>query len=75
VGALRIYQNQVNGRDVYAFVKPRTILDNEMAFDAWVVDEDGNVFLEIKDYRTVQLPDKLDSSLVSPFKQILGIKD
>jgi NAD(P)-dependent dehydrogenase (short-subunit alcohol dehydrogenase family)/acyl carrier protein len=75
VAALRIYPNQVNGRDVYAFVKPRTILDNEMSFDAWVVDEDGKVYLEIKDYRTVQLPYKLDASLVSPFKQVLGIRD
>lgn len=75
VGALRIYPNQVNGRNVYAFVKPRTILDDEQVFDAWVVDEDGKVYLEIKDYRTVQLDDKLDASLVSPFKQVLGIQD
>lgn len=75
VGALRIYPNQINGRNVYAFVKPRTILDNEMSFDAWVVDEDGKVYLEIKDYRTVPMQDKLDASLVTPFKQALGIRD
>jgi hypothetical protein len=75
VGALRIYPNQVNGRDFYAFVKPRTLLDDEMVFDAWVVDQDGKIYLEIRDYRTVQLPNKLDAALVSPFKKALGVRD
>lgn len=72
VGALKIYPNQVDGRGVYALVKPRAILDDEIVFDAWVVDPDGKIYLEIKDYRTIQLTHKLDSSLVTPFKKMLG---
>jgi len=73
VGALKIYPNQVIGRDFYALVKPRTILDDEMVFDAWVVDQEGKIYLEMRDYRTVQLPNELDASLVAPFKKALGV--
>jgi hypothetical protein len=73
VGALKIYPNQVNSRDFYALVKPRTVLDDEVVFDAWVIDQDGKIYLEIRDYRTVQLPNKLDASLVTPFKKVLGV--
>jgi NAD(P)-dependent dehydrogenase (short-subunit alcohol dehydrogenase family) len=73
VGELKIYPNLVNGCDFYALVKPRTILDEEIVFDAWVVDQDGKIYLEIRDYRTVQLPNKLDAPLVTPFKKMLGV--
>jgi len=41
------------GRRLYALA---TAVDGGAAFDAQVVDEDGNVYVDLKGYRTVQLP-------------------
>jgi len=74
VGALRIYPNQVNRHNFYAFVKPRTILEDQMAYDAWVVDQDGKIYLEMRDYRTVLQSNELDASFVAPFRKALGFQ-
>ncbi len=74
VGALRIYPNQVKGSSFYAFVKPKIVLEDEMAYDAWVVDQDGKIYLEISDYRTALQSNELDASFVAPFKKALGVQ-
>jgi hypothetical protein len=56
------------GRSVFAAVVRR----REGGFDGRVLDEKGNVLLRVEDYRTMQLPDTVDPSLVKPLKDVLS---
>jgi len=55
VGAVTVYRQpeQANGARLFALVKA---LDGGAAFDAQVLDEAGNVYVDLRGYRTVQLP-------------------
>jgi hypothetical protein len=44
------------GANLYAVVRA---LDAGAHFDAWVVDEQGKVYVELLGYRTVQLPNQV----------------
>ena len=39
-----------------------------LRFDARVVDEDGQVYLEVQDYRTTALPYAVSQHLLDPLK-------
>jgi len=41
------------------------------SFDAKVVDSAGNVYLTLKGYRTMQMPDAIDEELLKPLKEII----
>ncbi len=56
-----------NGR-LLAVVTPAP----EGAFDAQVIDDKGTVFLSIRGYRTMQLPDHVESGLLAPIRDALG---
>jgi hypothetical protein len=55
IGAVTAYRQpeQANGARLYALITP---VDGGAAFDAKVVDETGNVYVDLHGYRTVQLP-------------------
>jgi hypothetical protein len=42
------------------------------AFDARVVDADGNVLVTLEGYRTVAVPQSLPEALVEPIRSALG---
>jgi hypothetical protein len=41
-------------------------------FDARVVDEKGNVWLKLRGYRTMALPDPVDDSLLEPLRAAMS---
>ncbi len=52
---------------LYSVAKPGA----EGTFDAQVVDEKGNVYLELTGYRTMELPDPIDPALLKPIQRAL----
>ncbi|HYK91056.1 MAG TPA: SDR family NAD(P)-dependent oxidoreductase, partial [Acidobacteriota bacterium] len=56
-----------NGR-LYSVVKP----GSEGTFDAQVVDEKGTVYLALRGYRTMGLPDPIDPVLLKPIRDALA---
>jgi hypothetical protein len=55
IGAVTAYHQHehAEGARLYALV---TAVDGGTSFDAQVVDESGNVYVDLKGYRTVQIP-------------------
>jgi acyl carrier protein/NAD(P)-dependent dehydrogenase (short-subunit alcohol dehydrogenase family) len=55
IGSVTVYRQpeQANGARLYALVRA---VDDGAAFDARVLDDSGNVYVELHGYRTVQLP-------------------
>ncbi len=64
---LTIYKSEINGSDIFAEVRPVEV-DGQISFDARVVDSKGNVYLELKNYRTSPLPYSMESKLLEPLK-------
>ncbi len=58
--------SSVNGR-VHAAVTAA----GEDSFDAQVVDDNGDVYMRLKDYRTMALPDPVKDELLKPLKDII----
>jgi malonyl CoA-acyl carrier protein transacylase len=58
IGRVTTYRQpeEANGHKLYALVQA---IHNGETFNAQVVDEAGNVYVELVDYRTVQLPGKV----------------
>jgi 3-hydroxymyristoyl/3-hydroxydecanoyl-(acyl carrier protein) dehydratase len=59
---------QENGASLYAEIEPQTGLGDEVHFDGRVVDEKGNLYLELKGYRTARLPESVADSEVAPLR-------
>ncbi len=55
IGAVTVYRQpeEASGARLYALV---TAVDGGASFDARVLDESGNVYVDMRGYRTVQLP-------------------
>jgi hypothetical protein len=53
---------------LYAVVRP----GKDGAFDARVVDEKGSLHLTLSGYRTMQLPDPIEKTLLVPVRAALG---
>ena len=55
IGSVTTYRqlDQAGGARLYALVTP---VDGGAAFDAQVLDDAGNVYVDLRGYRTVQLP-------------------
>jgi Polyketide synthase dehydratase N-terminal domain/Polyketide synthase dehydratase domain len=70
VGNLTLYPQPVNGVPIYAEVKPRGC-GEDLTFDARVLDTEGNVFIEMKDYRTSPLPFPAETELVEPMRSLV----
>jgi len=58
-----------NGGRLFAVVTPRP---DQGAFDAEVVDAAGNRYLRLQGYRTVELPDNVDSERLQALQNILS---
>jgi hypothetical protein len=56
IESLRLYEQEVNGVTIYAEVTPVNDIDGSLHFDARVVDEKGNLYLDLKNYRASPLP-------------------
>jgi NAD(P)-dependent dehydrogenase (short-subunit alcohol dehydrogenase family) len=70
VGSISVYPQPLNGVPIYAEVTPRECGQN-LAFDARVVDASGNVFVEMENYRTSQLPFPAEDVLVEPMRSLV----
>jgi acyl transferase domain-containing protein/acyl carrier protein/NAD(P)-dependent dehydrogenase (short-subunit alcohol dehydrogenase family) len=59
IGSVAIYRQpeSAEGRRLYALV---TAINNGSSYDAHVVDTDGNVYVELRGYRTVRLPGEVN---------------
>jgi hypothetical protein len=64
-----------NGETLYAQMAARPGTDDELAFDGRVVDEKGQVYLELSGYRTARLPAPIDADQVAPLKAAVGAAD
>ncbi len=71
IGKLQLYQRPVNGVPVYAEVKPRRY-EQQISFDAKVVDANGNVFLELTNYQTSPLPYPAVKELIEPMRVLVS---
>jgi hypothetical protein len=56
-----------NGR-LYAEIEPRQAGTDDLSFDGRVVDEAGNLYLEVQGYRTARLPSPVDRDAVAPIQ-------
>jgi hypothetical protein len=63
-----VHQVPQEGAALYAQMEPRPGSDDELAFDGRVVDEKGQVYLEMNGYRTARLPTTIDPEQVAPLK-------
>jgi len=71
IGSLRIYSRPLNGVAIFAEVK-HNMIEGKLSFDARVVDEKGNIFLELTDYQTSPLPYPAEKELIEPFKILIS---
>jgi NAD(P)-dependent dehydrogenase (short-subunit alcohol dehydrogenase family)/acyl carrier protein/3-hydroxymyristoyl/3-hydroxydecanoyl-(acyl carrier protein) dehydratase len=72
IGRLLFYASPKNDVPVYAEVYPRYNVQGQLSFDARVLDESGQVYLEVRDYRTAELPDAIDSGLRSLLQPLVS---
>lgn len=71
IGALRLYENKVNGLPIYAEVQPVTSSEGEQYFDARVVDSKGQIYLEIEKYCTSPMSYNVEQELLTPVKALM----
>jgi hypothetical protein len=53
---------------LYSVVKPA----DDGSFDAHVIDERGNIYLVLRGYQTMELPDPIDVRLLEPLKNAMA---
>ncbi|MEW6650707.1 MAG: SDR family NAD(P)-dependent oxidoreductase, partial [Chloroflexota bacterium] len=75
IGRLNLFREKPNGGVIYAEVMPASQEDGSLRFDARVVDEKGNLYLEVRDYRTVPLPYSVDTALLKPMRLLVRGND
>ena len=56
---------------VYAEIEPKPCQGDEVSFDARVIDEHGDVYLELKGYRTARLPAPIKDEHVAPLRDLV----
>jgi len=71
IESLTLFRAEGQTGDIYAEVRPNQDGD-ELSFDARVVDSEGNVYLELKNYRTAALPYAAEKQLVEPLQVLLN---
>jgi hypothetical protein len=65
-----LYRQVTNGVPVYARVEP-TQTDDGFSFNSQVVDAKGRVYLELENYRTVNLNRHIDKPLLAPLEKLI----
>jgi NAD(P)-dependent dehydrogenase (short-subunit alcohol dehydrogenase family) len=71
IHSLTLYRQSINGAAIYAEVKPVLSGNGELSFDARVVDSQGRLYLELKDYRTSPMPDTVEPALRAPLLELM----
>ncbi len=71
IESLTLYRQSINGANIYAEVQPTTALNGELHFDARVVDSQGRLYLELKDYRTSPMADAVEPGLLAPLQELM----
>lgn len=71
IGTLRLFENKVNGKPIFAEVNPMKAENGDLFFNARVVDGEGQVYLEIDEYRTAQMPYGIEADLLKPIKELV----
>jgi hypothetical protein len=71
IAELRLYQARPNGVPIFAEVIPGRDDEGKICFDARVVDAQGQLYLEIRDYRTSPLPYTVEERLLQPMKALI----
>ena len=71
IGRVTTYRQpeQAQGQRLYALVTP---VEGGKSFDALVVDETGNVYVEMHGYQTVRMPGSVTADLLAPLQAILA---
>lgn len=73
IGHLTLYSCPPrNDAPIYAEVTPHPSAEGSLSFDARVMDAAGNLYLEIKEYRTSPLPYPIEQELLKPFQTWMG---
>ena len=71
IESLTLYPQHANGEDIYAEVQPVRAEDGSVSFNARVIDSAGRLFLELQNYRTIQLPYSVEQHLVAPLQKLV----
>jgi acyl transferase domain-containing protein/NAD(P)-dependent dehydrogenase (short-subunit alcohol dehydrogenase family) len=71
IGALRLFENKVNGLAIFAEVQPVTEDNGKRYFNARVIDSKGQIYLEIDQYRTSPLPYGVEKELLTPIETLI----
>jgi len=71
IGSLHIYRDDIRDTSIFAEVTPLHAKDGSLSFNARVLDENGNIYLEIKNYHTSPLPYAAEPELIAPLKVLL----
>ncbi|HVM70190.1 MAG TPA: SDR family NAD(P)-dependent oxidoreductase, partial [Anaerolineales bacterium] len=71
IESLTLYRHNINGAAIYAEVQPFSSENGDLYFDARVVDANGGLYLELKQYRTAPLPASVEPGLLAPLKDLV----
>ena len=71
IESLTLHAQKMNGNPIYAEVSPVHGEDGTLSFDARVIDSSGRLFLELKNYRTIQLPYSVEQHLLTPMQKLV----
>jgi malonyl CoA-acyl carrier protein transacylase len=71
IGKLSLYPISMKGHAVYTCVRPRNTNSGRVTFDAWVMDDQGHVYMEMHDYQTSPLMADLEELSIKPFRTII----
>jgi len=55
----------------YAEIEPKPGQGDEVCFDARIVDEHGDIYLELEGYRTARLPAPIKDEHVAPLRDLV----
>lgn len=71
IGEVRLYPQDGGQEQLFAQVYPRPAGQDRISFDARVIDAEGRLYLELRDYRTSALPYPVETGLVAPMKKLI----
>jgi NAD(P)-dependent dehydrogenase (short-subunit alcohol dehydrogenase family) len=72
IGRMNLHRPAPAKGQIYADVLPTTSADGGLSFNARVVDAEGNLYLELEDYRTAPLPFSVEEELVQPLLRLVN---
>ncbi len=73
VGTVTVYEHTINGLPLYSEITPHDTGD-EVGYSARVIDAEGNLYVEIDDYRTVKQALGAEEAILKPIRNMLNEK-